>query len=236
MHLRAVLFDLDGTLVDSLGDIATAMNHALAHHGLPTHPQQDYRRFVGEGVLQLVRRAAPAGREDLHPQVLATYHAYYDDHLFDRTLPYPGVPEVLAALAGDGVRLGVLSNKSDDFVKRLVARLLPGVSFAAVYGERAGVPRKPDPTAALALAEELGVPPGECAFVGDTPIDMDTARAAGMYSVGVTWGFRSEVELRSHGARAVAGTADALLAALRLARAGRPEAVAPSPGPVAVKP
>ncbi|MCP3139802.1 HAD family hydrolase [Pyxidicoccus xibeiensis] len=218
MQLRAVVFDLDGTLVDSLGDIADAMNHALAHHGLPTHPEPAYLRFVGEGVKELVRRAVPAGRDDLLEPVLATYRARYDTHLFDRTAPYPGVVEVLAALAEDGVRLGVLSNKSDGFVKRLVERLLPGVRFDAVYGERPGVPRKPDPTAALALAAELGAQPGVCGFVGDTSIDMDTARAAGMYGVGVTWGFRDVSELRAHGARAVATTADELLAALRTAR------------------
>ncbi|NMO20449.1 HAD family hydrolase [Pyxidicoccus fallax] len=217
MPLRAVVFDLDGTLVNSLGDIADAMNHALAHHGLPVHPESAYLRFVGEGVKELVRKAVPAGREDLHAAVLETYRAHYDVHLFDRTAPYPGVTGMLAALAGDGVRLAVLSNKSDGFVKRLVARLLPDVPFSGVYGERPGVPRKPDPTAALGIAAELGVAPASCGFVGDTAVDMETARAAGMYGVGVTWGFRSE-ELHAHGARAVATTADELLAALRIAR------------------
>ncbi|WP_426755468.1 HAD family hydrolase [Myxococcus sp. Y35] len=218
MLLRAVIFDLDGTLVDSLGDIADATNHALRLHGLPTHPESAYLRFVGSGVRELIRRAVPAGEDALHEPVLAAYKAYYDDHLFDRTVHYPGIPEMLTALASEGTRLAVLSNKSDDFVKRLVARLLPGVPFAAVYGERPGLPRKPDPTAALALAGELHVPPAACAFVGDTSIDMDTARAAGMYGVGVAWGFRDVEELKAHGARAVADTAEALLAALRDAR------------------
>jgi phosphoglycolate phosphatase len=217
MQLRAVIFDLDGTLVDSLGDIADAMNHALVLHGLPPHPEADYLRFVGEGVKELVRKAVPAGREALHEPVLADYRAYYDAHLFDRTRPYPGVMGVLTALVDAGVKVAVLSNKSDGFVKRLAAKLLPGIPFGAVYGERPGIPRKPDPTAALALAAELGVPPEACGFVGDTAVDMDTARAAGMYGVGVTWGFRGH-ELREHGARAVATTADALLAALRGAR------------------
>ncbi|MCP3099726.1 HAD family hydrolase [Myxococcus sp. K15C18031901] len=218
MRLRAVLFDLDGTLVDSLGDIADAMNHALARHGLPTHPEVAYRHFVGEGVRELARRAVGAGQEALAAPVLETYHAYYDTHLFDRTAYYPGIPAMLTALAEQGVALGVLSNKSDDFVKRLVAKLLPGVPFGAVYGERPGMPRKPDPTAALALAAELGMAPGACGFVGDTAVDMLTARAAGMYGVGVTWGFRDVHELNTHGARAVATTADELLAALRGAR------------------
>ncbi|WP_141588133.1 HAD family hydrolase [Myxococcus sp. AB056] len=218
MLLRAVIFDLDGTLVDSLGDIADATNHALAHHGLPTHPESAYLRFVGSGVRELIRRAVPSGQDALIEPVLATYKAYYDGHLFDRTAHYPGIPEMLTALAAQGTKLAVLSNKSDDFVKRLVARLLPQASFAAVYGERPELPRKPDPTAALALASELDVPPAACAFVGDTSIDMDTARAAGMYGVGVAWGFREVDELKAHGARAVAATAAELLVALRDAR------------------
>ncbi|NPC73884.1 HAD family hydrolase [Corallococcus exiguus] len=217
MRLRAVLFDLDGTLVDSLGDIATAMNHALQQHGLPPHPEAAYLRFVGEGVAKLAERATGGAPAALQGQVLATYHAYYDTHLFDRTCAYPGVEAALAELAAEGIRLGVLSNKSDDFVKRLAARLLPGVTFTAVYGERPGIPRKPDPTAALALAAELGVAPDACGFVGDTSVDMDTAKAAGMYGVGVTWGFRTAEELHEHGARAVVSSAGELLAALRTA-------------------
>ncbi|RKH30344.1 HAD family hydrolase [Corallococcus sp. CA041A] len=217
MRLRAVLFDLDGTLVDSLGDIATAMNQALTQHGLPPHPEAAYLRFVGEGVAKLAERATASAPAALQGQVLATYHAYYDTHLFDRTCAYPGVEAALAELAAEGIRLGVLSNKSDDFVKRLAARLLPGVTFTAVYGERPGIPRKPDPTAALALAAELGVAPDACGFVGDTSVDMDTAKAAGMYGVGVTWGFRTAEELHAHGARAVVSSAGELLAALRTA-------------------
>ncbi|RKH61952.1 HAD family hydrolase [Corallococcus aberystwythensis] len=219
MRLRAVLFDLDGTLVDSLGDIATAMNHALQQHGLPPHPEAAYLRFVGEGVAKLAERATANAAPALQGQVLSTYHAYYDTHLFDRTRAYPGVEDALVELAAEGVRLGVLSNKSDDFVKRLAARLLPGVRFTAVYGERPGIPRKPDPTAALALAAELGTAPDACGFVGDTSVDMDTAKAAGMYGVGVTWGFRTAAELHAHGARAVVSSAGELLAALRNAGA-----------------
>jgi phosphoglycolate phosphatase len=214
MQLRAVIFDLDGTLVDSVGDIADAMNHALTQHGVPTHPEAAYLRMVGDGVKELVRRAVPVGREDLHAPVLETWRAYYDTHLVDRTRPYPGIPGMLTALAETGIRMAVLSNKSDSFVKRLVETLLPGVPFAAVYGERPGVPRKPDPMGALTLAAELGVEPGACGFVGDTAVDMDTARAAGMYGVGVAWGFRSH-ELEAHGARVVAANAEELLAALR---------------------
>jgi phosphoglycolate phosphatase len=215
MPLRAALFDLDGTLVDSLADIASAMNHALMQHGLPAHPESDYRHFVGEGVSVLVRRAVPAGREELHEAVTAAYRARYAECMLDNTRPFPGMEELLRVLAGEGVRLAVLSNKPDPATRRLVAALLPQVPWGAVYGERPIVPRKPDPTAALGVAAELGVAPAECAFVGDTAVDMDTARHAGMYGVGVTWGFRGEAELLAHGARALAHNAEELLAALR---------------------
>jgi phosphoglycolate phosphatase len=219
MPLRAALFDLDGTLLDSLHDIGAAMNHALAHHGLPVHPLSDYRGFVGEGVRVLVSRAVPAGREALHEAVLDTYRVRYAECMLDTTRPFPGIPELLSRLAGEGVKLAVLSNKPHASTRRLVESLLPEVRFGAIYGERAGVPRKPDPTAALGLAAELGVGPEDCAFIGDTAVDMDTARAAGMYGVGVTWGFRDVEELQAHGARALAHTTDELLQALFARRA-----------------
>ena len=214
MHLRAALFDLDGTLLDSLHDLGAAMNHALATHGLPVHPLSNHRRFVGEGVRVYVARAVPADRQELHEAVLTTYKAFYAEHMLDQTRPFPGVPAVLARLRSQGMKLAVLSNKADATTRQLVAALLPDVRFDAVYGERDGVPRKPDPTAALGIAAELDVKPEHCAFIGDTAVDMDTARAAGMYGVGVTWGFRDVEELQAHGARVLARTADELLQAL----------------------
>jgi phosphoglycolate phosphatase len=216
-RFAAAIFDLDGTLVDSLADIAAAMNWALAHHGLPTHPEAAYRGFVGEGVRELVRRAAGPGAPDevRHAALLESYRGYYAEHLLDRTRPFPGMEALLARLARQGVRLGVLSNKSDAFTRQLVEALFPGQAFAAVYGERPGVARKPDPAAALALAVELGASPAACAFVGDTPVDMKTARAAGMHAVGVTWGFRDAAELSAHGAQALARGADELWRALQ---------------------
>jgi phosphoglycolate phosphatase len=166
----------------------------------------------------LVRKATPAAHEDLYASVLAAYRAYYTDHLFDQTQAFPGILALLSQLVAEDVKLAVLSNKADAFTRRLVEGLLPGVPFTAIYGERSGMPRKPDPTAALGVAAELGVAPGDCAFVGDTAVDMNTARNAGMYGVGVTWGFRSAEELLAHGARALATSADELLAALRAAR------------------
>lgn len=197
----AVLFDLDGTLVDSIDDLADAMNHALAQQGLPLHEVSAYRLMVGEGVETLARRALPAGRSELLPGVLAAFRDHYAAHFADKTAPYPGIPELLARLPGAGCKLAVLSNKREDFTRAVVQALFPKVPFDQVRGERSGVPRKPDPTAAFDLARELGVPPEACAFVGDTAVDMDTARAAGMFAVGVLWGFRSKEELVNHGAR-----------------------------------
>ncbi len=214
MNPRAALFDLDGTLLDSLHDIGAAMNHALATHGLPVHPLASYRHFVGNGIQTTVARSLPSGREELHQAVLSTFRSFYAEHMLDHTRPFPGLPEVLARLRRDGVKLAVLSNKADVTTRQLVAALLPDVRFDAVYGEREGVPRKPDPTAALGIAAELGVKPGDCAFVGDTAVDMETACAAGMYGVGVTWGFREVEELQAHGARVLTRTAEELLAVL----------------------
>lgn len=198
---EAVIFDLDGTLVDSLADIGGAMNHALGQHGFPTHPLAAYAQFVGEGVVKLVERAAPVEASlPVREALLATYREYYERHSLDTTRPFPGIDEVLSALEAVGTRTAVLSNKSDGYTRDIVAGLFPSGRFARVYGERAGVARKPDPSSALALAGELEVDPARCAFVGDTGVDMGTARRAGMIAVGVTWGFRGEPELREHGA------------------------------------
>lgn len=207
----AVIFDLDGTLVDSLGDIAGSMNHALAAHRLPTHALDAYRHFVGEGVVRLCERATPEGSAlELREAVLAAFRAHYEVNSMATTRPFEGVPALVDALAGQGVKLAVLSNKADGYTREIVSGLFPSRPFQRVYGERAGVPRKPDPTSTLALCEELSVSPGRCAFVGDTAIDMLTARNAGMVSVGVTWGFRGADELVKHRAAHVAGTVEGL--------------------------
>jgi len=191
---RGVIFDLDGTLADSLGDIAAAMNRTLVAHGFPEHPVTAYRTFVGEGVRKLVERALPPGTEGVRDAFLAAYQADYADHLLDATRLFPGIPEVLDALQSAGMPVGVLSNKPDLPTRQMVDALCSRWAFRAVFGERPGVPRKPDPMSALALADALGAPPESVAFVGDTGVDMLTARAASMRPVGVLWGFRpSEV-------------------------------------------
>lgn len=212
-----IIFDLDGTLIDSLEDIARALNGALSAHGLPTHALQAYRHFVGEGVANLVKRSLPQDQGALFDAVMADYRVRYAEKMIACTRPYAGVAEVLVALQRRRVKLGVLSNKPDLATQRLVAHFFPR-TFDAVHGERMGLPRKPDPRTALEMAALLGVRPGECAFVGDTKIDMETARAARMLPVGVTWGFRDEQELRTSGAQRIVHRAEELLSALPLHR------------------
>ncbi|MFZ5469506.1 MAG: HAD family hydrolase [Myxococcota bacterium] len=200
---RAVLFDLDGTLCDSLADIGDAVNFVLSRRGFATHSSDAYRRMIGEGVELLIRRALPPSAQDLVAEVVEEYRHRYVEHFADKTVPYPGIPELLDALTERKVPIAVLSNKRDDFTAACMKALFARWPFAVVRGERPGVPRKPDPAAALEIAEKLDVPPAQVAFVGDTRIDMQTACAAGMWAVGVTWGFRDRAELVAHGARAV---------------------------------
>ena len=196
--IRGLIFDLDGTLLDSLADIGGAMNDALTARGWPSHPIDAYLRMVGDGIEVLAKRAAPAG-EDV-ATLVEQYRARYRERMEHETKPYAGVPELLDALASRGVPMAVLSNKRDDFTVELVKRQLGRWPFVAVRGERQGVARKPDPVAALELAAELKLQPAEIGFVGDTPIDVKTAIAAGMTPVAVLWGFRTREELVAAGA------------------------------------
>lgn len=218
MTVRAVLFDLDGTLADTLEDISTAMNRALAAHGLPEHAPDAYRKMVGDGAAMLAHRAV-LDRTDLEAQVLEAYTRRYDQHIVDSTKPYPGVDEMLRALAARGVGAAVLSNKPDRATRDVVERLFGLARFVDVRGERAGAPRKPDPTVAIELARQLGLAPQDVAFVGDTSVDMRTACAAAMLPVGVLWGFRDEPELRAAGARVIVSQPSEILALFEPGRA-----------------
>ncbi|MGE0707860.1 MAG: HAD family hydrolase [Planctomycetota bacterium] len=203
MTLRGLLFDLDGTLVDSLPDIGGAMNAVLAELELPQHPLLAYREKVGEGVGRLVERALPADRPDLQPAAVARFREVYGARLIQETRPYPGIAELLDGLAALGVPCAVCSNKPQDMTERVTAALLGRWTWFGVEGQREGRPHKPDPTMALELAARLGAEPRDLGFVGDTKTDMDTARGAGMVPVGVLWGFRARAELEAHGARVV---------------------------------
>jgi phosphoglycolate phosphatase len=201
----AVIFDLDGTLIDSLADIAESTNAALAEGGYPIHSLETYKRFVGDGMPALVRRALPAESRDpatidaLVESVRRIYRSRWDRS----TRPYAGIAELLDALVKRRLSLAVLSNKPQESTELAVARLLSRWRFAAVVGARPDLPLKPDPAGATLIARELGLEPSRIAYLGDTDTDMRTARAAGMYAVGAGWGFRPASELHTTGARLV---------------------------------
>ena len=214
MTIRAVLFDLDGTLADSLADLATATNGALAQLGCPTHPVESYRYMVGDGARELCARALPADKQGLQDEVLRRMRQHYDRHCFDLTKLYAGIPELISALAERRHRLAVLSNKPDDFTQRMIAHYFQPSPFAVVRGQLPNVPLKPDPTAAQQIAQELGIPPAHWLYLGDTNTDMRTARAAGMHAVGVLWGFRARDELVESGAEHIVARPEDVLALL----------------------
>ncbi len=203
--IKAVLFDLDGTLTDTLQDIADAMNRALRLHGLPEWPLDAYRYLVGDGAKKLAQRAV-RDRQELALSVQREYQAYYETHTQVTTRPYGGVPEMLAALQARGLRLAVFSNKPDADTKSVVAHFFPDIPWAAVRGQVEGVPVKPDPAGALAVAAAMGVAPAEVLYLGDTATDMHCAVRAGMHPVGALWGFRTAEELRESGARQLVKT------------------------------
>jgi phosphoglycolate phosphatase len=199
----AVLFDLDGTLLDTIEDLADASNAALASLGLPSHPVDAYRYFVGDGVETLMRRALPpeaAGDEKVVARAVGLQRAAYRDRWHEKTRPYPGVMELLAELEGRHVRMAILSNKPDPAVDEVVRHYFSSARFEIVRGALPGVPVKPDPGSALRVAAEMGLEPGDFLYLGDTNTDMLTARAAGMVPIGALWGFRTEAELREAGA------------------------------------
>jgi len=202
VRFSAIIFDLDGTLLDTLADIGESMNAVLDELGMPVHPLESYRGFVGDGVVMLARRALPPERADeaTVAKTAARMREIYASRATVRTAVYEGLPALLDALERRGLPKAVLSNKPHDLTVSLVRSMLGRWSFHPVLGERAGVPRKPDPHAALEIAEALAVSPRSVLFLGDTATDMATARSAGMTAVGALWGFRDAHELVQAGA------------------------------------
>ena len=200
---KAVIFDLDGTLLDTLGDLAASGNAILADRGLPTHPVDDFRYFIGDGMRNLVERIFPDDAKPSESELdaaLADYKNAYEQRWNLTTKPYDGVPELLDELSANGVPLGVLSNKAHAFTEKCVDAFLADWKWTAVLGQREGIPRKPDPAGALEAAATMGVTPENCVFVGDSGVDMQTATNAGMIAVAALWGFRSAEELTAAGA------------------------------------
>jgi len=199
---KAVIFDLDGTLLDTLEDLADAMNHTLEERGFPTHPVLAYRYFVGNGVAKIVERTLPPEKRNraLMADCSKAFLKEYDRNWNRKTKPYDGVPELLDTLTLKQIPMAVFTNKPHEFAERCIREFLPKWKFKAVFGQREGHPMKPDPTVPLEIAEQLNIPPRQFLYLGDSDVDMKTAVNAQMLPVGALWGFRSEKELRDSGA------------------------------------
>jgi len=203
MRYKAVLFDLDGTLLDTLKDIADSVNTALDHLGFPKHELKAYRYFVGDGREALAIRALPEQHRDMITvdQLATSIEAEYSKRWANNTRPYQGIPEMLGALKDLGIKMAILSNKPQSFTELMVSGLLPQWRFEVVVGALPSMPKKPDPTAALQIAQQLNIHAIEFLYLGDSDVDMKTATAAGMYPVGALWGFRNTDELLAGGAK-----------------------------------
>ena len=205
-----VIFDLDGTLLNTIDDLADTGNHVCALHGWPAHPVEAYKRMVGNGIPKLVERFAPAGTDrDTLDQAYGEFMAWYGLHKEDKTAPYPGMNEVARRLKEAGVSIAVLSNKADEMAGPVVEHYYPGV-FPIVQGALSGLPTKPDPTLLYKLMERMGADPERTLFVGDSNVDIQTAKNGGLASCGVLWGFRSRQELEAEGADFLARTPEEL--------------------------
>jgi phosphoglycolate phosphatase len=213
LKFKAVIFDLDGTLLNTLDDLADSMNSVLERNHLPPHPPEAYKYFVGDGIDMLVQRALPfevAGDDELL-RLIREMKSEYARRWLCRTRPYPGVPEMLDAFAAAGAAMAVLSNKPDDASQVIVQALLPDARFQMVLGATPERPKKPDPSAALEIAARLDIPASEFLFIGDSPIDMHTACAAGMFPLGALWGFRPAEQLIEAGAQMLVAQAAHLI-------------------------
>ena len=190
MKYQAVIFDLDGTLVNTLADLAESVNQGLRKLSLPTHQPEAFKMKVGQGTRHMVASSLPAERREYVEELLEMQATYYGEHLADYSSPYPGIVEMLRVLKNAQLMLAVLSNKPDVYTQRLVVAVFDSDTFDLVQGHRDGQVLKPDPAGALAIAARLKVAPAEVDYVGDSGVDMQTARNAGFFAVGVTWGFR----------------------------------------------
>ena len=207
---KALIFDLDGTLLDTIDDLRAALNAALGKHGYPARTRGETLSFVGNGVGVLVERGLPGGCDNpAYREVLADFKAYYTAHMTDLTRPYPGIPELLRSLAGEGYPLAIVSNKFDAAVKALAGRYFPDIPLLAV-GESARIARKPAPDAVFYVLRQWNMMPKDCLYIGDSEVDIATAKAAGVDCLSVTWGFRTSEDLRASGASHLFSTPEEL--------------------------
>ena len=206
MTCKAVLFDMDGTVLDTLDDLADSVNRSLAEFSLPSVETSVVSRNLGNGAAYLIRHCVPQDTPDkLYEQVLAFYKPWYDAHCRIKTRPYEGIPELMRDLKAQGLRLAIISNKPDPAVQELAAFFFPGLA-EIVVGESPSIRRKPSPDTVLAAVSRMGLAVDDCVYVGDSEVDIETARNAGMSCTSVTWGFRDEKVLVSSGATRLAHT------------------------------
>ena len=214
---KLVIFDLDGTLLNTIGDLADAVDYVMRSRNLPEHTNAEYRQMVGGGIKRLVERALPAelaANEQYVEECVTQFRRYYVDNIDRHTIPYEGMPELLRRLQSMGVKLAVASNKFQHGTDRLVAKFFGDIDFVAVEGNREGAPLKPDPEIVNNILRLTGISREECIMVGDSGIDIRTAKAANIDSIGVSWGFRFAEELYDAGATIVATTMEELERAL----------------------
>lgn len=210
---RLVIFDLDGTLLNTISDLGQACNHALLSSGFPPHPLESYPFMVGNGITRLIERALPAEHRDQPTVELARRYFldFYGHHCMDLTCPYPGIPELLESLTSIGIKVAVASNKYQEAVTRLISHYFPETEWTAIEGQRDSRPTKPCPDIVFDIMAKADVKPADVLYVGDSGVDIDTARNAGTEGAGVTWGFRPESELIEHGATHIIHNVNQLL-------------------------
>lgn len=203
MNFKGVIFDLDGTLVNSLEDIADSMNTILKNNNLATHELISYKNFIGNGIRNLVGKALPEAnrKNELIDRCYNSMIEVYSNNCINKTIPYDGITELLNELVSRNIKLAVFSNKADELTKKIVSTLFSDWKFEAIIGLTIEANKKPNPSGAFQISEKMGISPKEMLFVGDSGVDMQTANNAGMYGVGVLWGFQTKEEITANGAK-----------------------------------
>lgn len=211
MRFDTAVFDLDGTVLNTLDDLADSVNHTMQAYSFPVRTRDEVRRFVGNGVPLLIERAVPAGTDpEIRARCLADFKAHYEKNMYNKTGPYPGIPEMLAALRARGVKMAIVSNKFDAAVKGLCRRFY-GEYIQVAIGESPNVRKKPAPDSVFTALRELGSAPERALYIGDSDVDVQTAKNAGLTSVAVTWGFRDRNLLKREGAQYIIDSPNQLL-------------------------
>lgn len=204
--MKTAIFDLDGTIADTLADLADAVNYALDKLGYPVHPYESFNQFVGNGVQKLCYRALPDDKKDETEKLVGLFSEYYNEHFLDKTVLYKGMSEIIHKLGSFGIRLAVATNKPQDFARKIVDALLPDVEFISVLGGCSERPKKPDTAIIREILERLPIEDNQVFMIGDSNVDIQTAKNSGIISIGCIWGFRGREELESEGADYIAET------------------------------